>query len=94
MPTEMEEYLFDLNGFLVIRNAVDGDHVEELNACTDALFPLEAGDWKGHVHFTGGLQNIYEAGEPLERLIDQPSYIEHVDRFVGGDDGLFIDEGS
>ena len=93
MPTEMEEYLFDLNGFLVIRNAVDGDHVEELNACTDALFPLEAGDWKGHVHFTGGLQNIYEAGEPFERLIDQPSYIEHVDRFVGGDDGLFIDEG-
>jgi hypothetical protein len=88
----MEEYLFDLNGFLKIENAIDADHVTALNASVDALFPLEPGDWNGYVHHTGGLQNIYEAGEPFERLIDHPSHIDHVNRFVGGDDGLFIDE--
>ena len=55
---------------------------------------------KGHVHrhdngsqpHSMHLQNIYEAGAPFEELIDHPSWINHVNRYVGGDDGLFIDE--
>ena len=45
------------------------------------------------------LQQIYEAGEPFENLIDHPSWIEHVKHFVGGEGTfdynhgpLFIDE--
>jgi hypothetical protein len=45
------------------------------------------------------LQQIYEAGEPFERLIDHPNTIEKVRHFVGGEDTfdyhhgpLFIDE--
>ena len=34
LPTEMEEYLFDLNGFLKIENAIDPDHVTDLNKVT------------------------------------------------------------
>ena len=31
------------------------------------------------------LQQIYEAGEPFERLIDHPSYVGKVRHFLGGE---------
>jgi hypothetical protein len=35
MPTELEEYLFDLQGYLHLENAIDRAHVTELNALID-----------------------------------------------------------
>ena len=35
MPTEMEDYLFDLQGYLVLPQAVDADHLSEINAVID-----------------------------------------------------------
>ena len=102
MPTEMEDYLFDLRGYIILQGALDRDHVRELNAIIDELLPIAPGAWKGHMHRMEGrglndnnffVQNMYEAGEPFERLIDHPAWMEHMTRFVGGDDGLFIDEG-
>jgi hypothetical protein len=65
----------------------------------DDLASLERGQWLGAVHRQDqpdevgiNLQQIYEGGEPFEELIDHPSWISHVTRYVGGDDGLFIDE--
>jgi len=103
----MEDYLFDLRGYIVLKGAIDPDHVAELNGVIDDLLPIDPGEWRGHIHRTGNkksktdqknhenffVQNMYEAGEPFERLIDHPSWIDHVTRYVGGDDGLFIDEG-
>lgn len=108
--SEMDRYLFDVRGYLLLQNAIDAKHVAELNAILDALSrldpPLEHGQWVGgvHAHSFGGidgmnLQQIYEAGEPFERLIDHPAWIEKVKMFVGGQDDfdaqhgpLFIDE--
>ena len=28
MPTEMEDYLFDLNGYLILKNAITPEHVD------------------------------------------------------------------
>ncbi len=106
MPDALERYLFDLNGYLVLRKALDAAHVRELNAGIDALLPLEVGEWNGYVqgHNYGdddgfNLQQIYEGGEPFERLIDHPAWIGHVKQFVGGEGTfdwhhgpLFIDE--
>ena len=39
MPTEMEDYLFDLRGYLVIKNAVSVAALDELNAIVDRLSP-------------------------------------------------------
>ena len=39
MPTEMEDYLFDLRGYLVIKNALHGAELDELNAIVDRLSP-------------------------------------------------------
>ena len=106
--TDMERYLFDLNGFIVIRNALSAEEVSECNAVLDTMQKGQPGQWHGHVHghnFTGSheglnLQQIYEAGPAFERLIDHPSWIEKVTHFIGTDepnfDGnhgpLFIDE--
>ena len=106
MPSEMERYLFDLNGYLVLRNALDAEHLRELNEGLDALLPLEIGEWHGYVqghNFNDNdgfnLQQIYEGGQPFERLIDHPSWVEHVKHFVGGEGTfdwhhgpVFIDE--
>lgn len=105
-PTAMDDYLFDLRGYLVLEGAVDAGHVAELNGVLDAIPPIAPGEWHGYVHrqvhqeMNGvNYQQIYEGGEPFERLIDHPSWIARVRRFVGGQDtfdynhgDLFIDE--
>lgn len=100
MPTQMEDYLFDLRGYLVLEGALSPEQVERINAAIDAIPPLQNGEWYGGVqghsyhHEIDGrnLQNIVEGGEAFEELIDQPSWIEHVRRYVGKNEGLFIDE--
>lgn len=105
-PTDLETYLFDLQGFVVLRGALGTGEVAELNACLDAIPRLSPGEWYGYVHAhtygtKDGLnyQQVYEAGEPFERLIDHPSWIEKIKHFVGGagtfdyhHGPLFIDE--
>lgn len=107
-PSELDDYLFDLRGYLLLEGALSTDEVAAINACADAIPPLEPGQWHGSVHrqqenqpeLNGiNLQQIYEAGEPFERLIDHPSWIARVKRYVGGEGTfdwnhgpLFIDE--
>jgi len=104
--TERERYFFDLNGFLLLKGALSKEEAADINAAIDALLPIQPGEWKGYVHgHTYGdddgvnMQQIYEGGEPFEKLIDHPSWIEKVKYFVGGADTfdynhgpLFIDE--
>ena len=105
-PSELEIYLFDLRGYIVLENALTADEVASLNAGIDALLPIEHNQWDGYIHATNfgandglNLQQIYEGGEPFESLIDHPSWFEKVKFFVGGEGNfdylhgpLFIDE--
>lgn len=106
-PTDLDEYLFDLQGFVVLRGALDAAQVRDCNAELDAIpRSLERDGWWGHIqrenhpeHRGISYQQIYEAGPAFERLIDHPSYINYVARFVGGQETfdyhhgpLFIDE--
>lgn len=91
MPTEREEYLFDLQGYLVLDGALSKEEVAGINEAIDAIPPLGRGQWHEkvrrrdqHEHLGVNLQQICEAGEPFEKLIDHPSWIEQVRRFVGG----------
>lgn len=99
VPTAMDDYLFDLRGYLHLEQVLKPSDIDALNAGIDALLPMQPHEWKGHVHRHDSgtsnqvhLQNIYEAGEPFEQLIDHPAWINYINRYVGGDDGLFIDE--
>ena len=104
--SKIDKYLFDLNGFIVIENALNRSEVKACNKIIDKLTKLKHNEWEGYVHGHnyGGkeglnLQQIYEAGKPFEKLIDHPSWISHMLEFVGGDGTfdhqhgpLFIDE--
>lgn len=107
VPSPLEEYMFDLQGFIVLRGALSP---EEVAACNDVIdqipTSLQRTEWWGNVQRENhsdsrgrSYQQIYEAGEPFERLIDHPSYINYLLRFVGGQGTydyrhgpLFIDE--
>ncbi|MCC7193822.1 MAG: phytanoyl-CoA dioxygenase family protein [Phycisphaeraceae bacterium] len=106
MVTDRDKYFFDLQGFIVRRGVLTSAEVRELNDSLDAIPKLQPGQWYGglHGHTYGtkdgiNYQQIYEAGEPFERLIDHPSWIDHMRCFVGGEGTfdykhgpLFIDE--
>ncbi len=106
MITDRDKYFFDLRGYVLLKGAISKAHVKELNDGIDAIPKLDPGEWYGYVHGHAynknnglNLQQIYEAGEPFERLIDHPSWISHVSTFIGGEGTfdrkhgpLFIDE--
>ncbi len=106
MVSDLDTYLFDLRGYILLKGALNSGEVQELNATLDAMPRLQPGQWHGHVHAHSygtndglNLQQIYEAGEPFEKLIDHPAWIEHLKLFVGGEGTfdyqhgpLFIDE--
>ena len=41
MVTDLENYLFDLRGYLHLEGALTADEVKDLNDCLDAIPPLE-----------------------------------------------------
>ncbi len=100
----IHDYLFDLQGYFIIEQAVEEGLVRDLNHALDSVPDIRPGDWWGNVQRipsddpTRGfeIQNVVEGGEPFERLIDHPSWIRHMRRYAGEEDsyvsGLFIDE--
>ena len=103
LPTPLEDFFFDLRGYLVLEHAVEPDLIDALNGAVDAVPTLEYGQWYGNTQrfdYTAStgfeLQNCIEAGEPFERLIDHPGWINYVRHYCGEEGtyvaGLFIDE--
>ena len=106
LVSDHDRFFFDLNGFLRLEQALSADEVAAMNAVLDTAPTLKPGQWWGRVnaHWYNdndgrNFQQIYEAGEPFERLIDHPSWIDRVKCFVGGagtfdlnHGELFIDE--
>jgi ectoine hydroxylase-related dioxygenase (phytanoyl-CoA dioxygenase family) len=97
------DYLFDLRGYVILKNVIDPHHLADLNRAFDAFPKLSFMEWWGNVQRLDNngdagieLQNIVEAGEPFEKLIDHPGWLERVHRYCGEKgtyvDGLFIDE--
>ncbi len=93
MVSDLDIYLFDLRGYLLVEGVLTADDVRALNACLDAIPALAPGDWHGYIHghaygdATSGInyQQIYEAGAPYEKLIDHPAWFEHVKLFIGAE---------
>lgn len=103
VPTALDDFLFDLNGYLVLKNAADPALLAELNAAFDAFPPLAYGEWWGNAQrrdYNGAtgfeLHNCVETGSPFETLLDHPSWIEYARRYCGEQgsyvEGLFVDE--
>lgn len=102
-PTPLEDFMFDLNGYLILRNAVEPELLAEMNEAFDHFPDLQQGEWWGNAQrrdYNGAtgfeLHNCVEAGRPFEKLIDHPSWINYLRRYCGEENsyvqGLFIDE--
>ena len=103
-PSALDDFLFDLNGFLIVRNAVPSTLVARLNAAADAIpRDLEFGQWIGnsqrrdYTKFTGlEMHNAVELGAPFEELLDNPAWIFYARHYCGEEaeytEGLFVDE--
>jgi ectoine hydroxylase-related dioxygenase (phytanoyl-CoA dioxygenase family) len=102
-PSPLDDFFFDLRGYLVLKQAIAPELVAALNGAIDALPPLRYGEWLGNAQrrdyndATGlEIHNCIELGGPFEALIDHPSWINHVRRYCGEAqsyvEGLFIDE--
>jgi hypothetical protein len=103
MSYDTLDYLFDLRGYVILKKAVDPQHLQELNQAFDQFPELPYMGWWGNVQRLDNngsagieLQNIVEAGAPFEKLIDHPAWVERLRRYCGEKDtyvdGLFIDE--
>ena len=103
IPTPLDDFLYDLRGYLVLENAVEPELLEELNFAVDRLPSLDYGEWLGNAQrrdytVSTGLEihNCVELGGPFEKLIDHPSWIDHLRHYCGEEkgyvEGLFIDE--
>ena len=67
--TDDERYLFDLTGFLVIKDALEPDHLRSLNNLIDTR--LAAAD-PGAAAVKFGDGQILDWGQPIIDLIDNP----------------------
>tara|TARA_Y100000588_G_scaffold276724_1_gene293142 strand:- start:1442 stop:1642 length:201 start_codon:yes stop_codon:yes gene_type:complete len=62
----LQEYLFDLRGYIIIPNALEPDLVANLNSALDSIDFWADWECKGGLR-KGGSQ-IFEGGEPFENL--------------------------
>jgi ectoine hydroxylase-related dioxygenase (phytanoyl-CoA dioxygenase family) len=103
-PTVLDDYLFDLRGYLILENVIEPELLDELNAEFDQ-FPrdLPLGGWykgaqrRDYNSATGmELHHCLEIGGPFEKLVDHPSWLGYVQKYCGEQhsyvEGLFIDE--
>lgn len=104
-PTPLDDFLFDLHGYLVLKKVVEPELLNDLNQAFDNFPPLEYGQWWGNAQrrdYTAAtgleLHNCVEAGEPFEQLIDHPGWINYLRHYCGEEgqkgyvEGLFVDE--
>lgn len=88
-----KDYLFDLQGFLVIDDALSESQLGRIDEWVEAQPKgLRNGDWIGNVqiHSYGendgiNYQNIIEGGAVFEELMDHPAWIGLVKRYVEND---------
>ena len=77
--TDEERYLFDLQGYLVISDALDAGHIARLNAVLDEML-AGAGDPMANTHRFGRLLGR----DPVFReLIDNPRVAPHLEAVLG-----------
>ena len=95
MPTYSDhekDYLFDLQGFLILDNALNTSQLNQVNAWIDDQEDVPNGTWLGNVEthtYSGNegvnYQHIIEGGPVFEELITNPAWIADVRRWMVGD---------
>jgi ectoine hydroxylase-related dioxygenase (phytanoyl-CoA dioxygenase family) len=99
----LDDYWFDLRGYLTIPSALSGAEVRAVNEAFDRLPDIAPGEWSGnsqrrdYTQETGyELHNCLEFDAAFDSLIDHPAWIGHARHYAGEQgaytEGVFIDE--
>ncbi len=76
---ELERYLFDLQGFLVIENALNGDQIAILNSLLSQQIALSDNRESSWLRF----DNLLSWGKPFRDLIDNPKIVPYLSSLLG-----------
>jgi hypothetical protein len=102
--TALDDYFFDLRGFLLLNGALSAAEVATLNDAVDRLPTVQRGEWIGNAQrrdYTADtgfeLHNFLDCGDPaFDVLIDHPAWTDHARRYAGEQgtyvEGVTIDE--
>lgn len=77
--TAQEKYLFDLQGYLVVPEALSRPQVAELNAILDKRI---AAEWPAGAH-THRFGHLLDWGQPLRDLVDNPRITPYLTELLG-----------
>ncbi len=102
------DYLFDLNGYIVVKGGIARGDLDEMNQWVDDHWRYvegrrrqgdAPGEWIGRVETHTysdadgcNFQNIVEGGAVFRRLIDYPAWIGHCRRWINPVNGISIHE--
>lgn len=94
------DYLFDLLGYRILKGALSTETLRALNEWIDRQPPRQPGEWFDNIevhsyqgHDGTNYQNVIEGGTVFEELIDSPSWIDEVRRYIcNGANGLSLNE--
>jgi hypothetical protein len=64
---DMQDYLFDLRGYIILENAVSEELVNRLNRAIDPFLDMEYMEWRGNVQ---RFDNNGDAGIELQNIGD------------------------
>ena len=95
--TEREKFLFDLEGYLLVKDFLTPDEVKALNDAVDAnVVPMEEYEWTGPSQYAGGMDGEYEIRhaygmvtweqpwcQPFRDLIAHPKLIPYANSLFG-----------
>lgn len=79
MVSDKERYLFDLNGYIVIKGALDDGQVERFNTLIDELGldqPTNLSDWGHH-------QTFLERDQAFRDIVDNPRVLPYLEEWLG-----------
>lgn len=77
--TDEEKFVFDLEGYLVIKNVLTPDEIAEMNEIADCVFsPKEGEDTRDRHTF-----HITRWGEPFKNLMDHPKIVPYLVELMG-----------
>ena len=85
--TPEERFIFDLDGYLVVKNALSPTQVEELNALADERSEGNFNEWEEF-----RVDDVSKWGAPCLALVDLAKYNRVVDRRALEDRGDLVDD--